>query len=60
MGRLAWWQVRFRLARTLALVAGALVAATAFTVLTAASQTAALLPAALLRRLQTAHLLAEE
>jgi hypothetical protein len=40
MGRLAWWQVRFRPARTLALVAGVLVAATAFTVLTAASQTA--------------------
>ena len=40
MGRLAWPQVRFRLARTLALVAGVLVAATAFTVLTAASQTA--------------------
>src|ERR1700683_3098433 len=40
MGRLAWSQVRFRLARTLALVAGVLVAATAFTVLTAASQTA--------------------
>jgi hypothetical protein len=40
MGRLAWSQVRFRLARTLALVAGVLVAATAFTVLTAASHTA--------------------
>jgi hypothetical protein len=40
MGRLAWSQVRFRLARTLALIAGVLVAATAFTVLTAASQTA--------------------
>jgi putative ABC transport system permease protein len=40
MGRLAWSQVRFRLARTLALVAGVLVAATAFTVLTAASRTA--------------------
>jgi hypothetical protein len=32
MGRLAWSQVRFRLARTLALIAGVLVAATAFTV----------------------------
>ena len=40
MGRLAWSQVRFRPARTLALVAGVLVAATAFTVLTAASRTA--------------------
>jgi putative ABC transport system permease protein len=40
MGRLAWSQVRFRLARTLALIAGVLVAATAFTVLTAASHTA--------------------
>ena len=40
MGRLAWSQVRFRLARTLALIAGVLVAATAFTVLTAASRTA--------------------
>jgi len=40
MGRLAWSQVRFRMARTLALVAGVLVAATAFTVLTAASRTA--------------------
>jgi putative ABC transport system permease protein len=42
MGRLAWSQVRFRLARTLALIAGVLVAATAFTVLTAASRTAQL------------------
>ncbi len=40
MGRLAWWQARFRPARTLALVAGVLVAAAAFTVLTAASRTA--------------------
>jgi putative ABC transport system permease protein len=40
MGRLAWSQVRFRPARTLALVIGVLVAATAFTVLTAASRTA--------------------
>jgi putative ABC transport system permease protein len=39
MGRLAWSQVRFRLARTLALITGVLVAATAFTVLTAASRT---------------------
>ena len=42
MGRLAWSQVRFRPARTLALIAGVLVAATAFTVLTAASRTAQL------------------
>ena len=42
MGRLAWSQVRFRLARALALIAGVLVAATGFTVLTAASQTAQL------------------
>jgi putative ABC transport system permease protein len=40
MGRLAWSQVRFRLPRTLALLVGVLVAATAFTVLTAASRTA--------------------
>jgi len=40
MGRLAWSQVRFRPARTLALVIGVLVAAAAFTVLTAASRTA--------------------
>ena len=40
MGRLAWSQVRFRLARTLALIAGVLVAAAAFTVLTAAARTA--------------------
>jgi putative ABC transport system permease protein len=40
MGRLAWSQVRFRPARTLALLIGVLVAATAFTVLTAASRTA--------------------
>jgi putative ABC transport system permease protein len=42
MGRLAWAQARFRPARTLALIAGVLVAATAFTVLTAASRTAQL------------------
>ena len=42
MGRLAWSQVRFRPARTLALIIGVLVAATAFTVLTAASRTAQL------------------
>jgi putative ABC transport system permease protein len=42
MGRLAWSQVRFRPARTLALLAGVLVAAAAFTVLTAASRTAQL------------------
>ncbi len=40
MGRLAWSQARFRPARTLALVIGVLVAATAFTVLTAAARTA--------------------
>jgi len=40
MGRLAWSQVRFRPARALALIIGMLVAATAFTVLTAASRTA--------------------
>jgi putative ABC transport system permease protein len=40
MGRLAWSQVRFRPARTLALLIGVLVAAAAFTVLTAASRTA--------------------
>jgi len=39
MGRFAWSQVRFRAARALALVLGVLVAATAFTVLTAASRT---------------------
>ncbi|HTT52458.1 MAG TPA: ABC transporter permease [Streptosporangiaceae bacterium] len=42
MGRLAWWQARFRPARTLALITGLLVAAAAFTVLTAASRTAQL------------------
>jgi putative ABC transport system permease protein len=42
MSRLAWSQARFRLARTLALIVGVLVAATAFTVLTAASRTAQL------------------
>jgi putative ABC transport system permease protein len=42
MSRLAWSQARFRLARTLALITGVLVAATAFTVLTAASRTAQL------------------
>ena len=40
MGRLAWLQLRFRPGRGLALLAGILVAATAFTVLTAASRTA--------------------
>jgi hypothetical protein len=39
MGRLAWLQAPFRPARTLALIAAVLVAATAFTVLTAASRT---------------------
>jgi hypothetical protein len=42
MGRLAWSQLRFRTLRTVALLAGMLVAATAFTVLTAASRTAQL------------------
>jgi hypothetical protein len=42
MGRLAWSQLRFRPARTLALIAGVLVAATGFTVLTAVSRTAQL------------------
>ncbi len=42
MGRLAWSQLRFRPARALALLVGLLVAATAFTVLTAASRTAQL------------------
>jgi putative ABC transport system permease protein len=40
--RLAWSQLRFRRARTLALLAGMLVAVTAFTVLTAASRTSQL------------------
>jgi hypothetical protein len=40
MVRLAWSQVRFRPARALALLVGVLVAATGFTVLTAASRTA--------------------
>jgi hypothetical protein len=39
LGRLAWSQLRFRAARTIALLAGVLLAATAFTVLTAASRT---------------------
>ena len=39
MGKLAWAQLRFRATRTFALLAGLLVAATAFTVLTAASRT---------------------
>jgi putative ABC transport system permease protein len=39
VGRFAWSQVRFRPARALALIMGVLVAATAFTVLTAASRT---------------------
>ena len=38
--RLAWSQLRFRAGRALALLAGILVAATAFTVLTAAARTA--------------------
>ena len=40
MSRLAWSQLRFRPGRALALLAGMLVAATAFTVLTAAARTA--------------------
>ena len=40
MRRLAWSQLRFRLGRALALLAGMLVATTAFTVLTAAARTA--------------------
>ena len=39
MNRLAWAQLRFRATRTLALLIGLFVAATAFTVLTAASRT---------------------
>jgi len=42
MGRLAWSQLRFRIPRAVALLAGVLAAATAFTVLTAASRTAQL------------------
>jgi putative ABC transport system permease protein len=42
MGRLAWSQLRFRPARALALLAGMLVATTAFAVLTAASRTSQL------------------
>ena len=42
MGRLAWSQLRFGAVRTVALLAGMLLAATAFTVLTAASRTSQL------------------
>jgi putative ABC transport system permease protein len=42
LGRLAWSQLRFRAARTVALLAGVFLAATAFTVLTGASQTSQL------------------
>jgi hypothetical protein len=42
LGRLAWSQLRFRAARALALLAGILLAATAFMVLTAASRTSQL------------------
>ena len=42
MGRLAWSQLRFRTVRLVALLAGLLLATTAFTVLTAASRTAQL------------------
>jgi hypothetical protein len=42
MGRLAWSQLRFRTVRLIALLAGMLLATTAFTVLTGASRTAQL------------------
>jgi putative ABC transport system permease protein len=42
MGRLAWLQLRFRPVRLIALLAGILLATTAFTVLTAAARTAQL------------------
>jgi putative ABC transport system permease protein len=42
MGRLAWSQLRFRTVRLISLLAGMLLATTAFTVLTAASRTAQL------------------
>jgi putative ABC transport system permease protein len=42
MGRLAWSQLRFRTVRLVAVLAGMLLATTAFTVLTAASRTAQL------------------
>jgi putative ABC transport system permease protein len=42
MGRLAWSQLRFRSVRLIALLAGMLLATTAFTVLTAASRTSQL------------------
>jgi len=42
VGRLAWSQLRFRAVRLIALLAGMLLATTAFTVLTAASRTAQL------------------
>jgi putative ABC transport system permease protein len=42
VSRLAWLQLRFRAGRALALLTGILVAATAFTVLTAAARTALL------------------
>src|SRR6202046_5989799 len=42
MARLAWSQLRFRPLRLLAVLAGMLLATTAFTVLTAASRTAQL------------------
>ncbi len=46
VSRLAWSQLRFRVGRTLALLAGMLVATTAFTVLTAAARTAQIAPSA--------------
>ena len=42
MGRIAWSQLRFRAARSIALLAGMMLAVTAFTVLTAASRTSQL------------------
>jgi putative ABC transport system permease protein len=42
MGRLAWSQLRFRVGRAVALLVGMLLAATAFTVLTAAARTSQL------------------
>src|SRR5580698_4580653 len=42
MGRLAWSQLRFRTVRLIALLAGLLIATTAFTVLTAATRTSQL------------------
>jgi putative ABC transport system permease protein len=67
MGRLAWSQVRFRPARTLAAWFASQLPARLLVIAAAAvaagilvTVTAALLPTALLRRLPAAHLLAEE